>query len=262
VDSPSIRNQARLNGARVYLHISQAQGAIDVLRNRLSQLTGLPAAAIETVPESIPALPEVKPEDNLAAKAAQESPLIQIADIRATALAFRAHAEHRAMWPSVDFAGQYALLATFNNYENFFRPGSFQQHNGTVGVAIRFPFLNPTQHAHAQAADAQALHARKEVEATRNQVSEQTLRLQRSVEQLAAAQQVVDLEYQIAKSNLDALQVRVDSGSATLHDLDDARNQANERYDALQDTNFELERARISLLRATGELEAWVGVGK
>ena len=262
VDTPLIRNQARLNAARVYLHISQAQGAIDVLRNRLSQLTGLPATAIETVPESIPELPEVKPEDNFADKAAQESPLIQIADIRATALAFRARGEHRAMLPSIDFAAQYALLATFNNYQNFFRPGSFQQNNATVGVEIRFPFLNPSQHAHAQAADAVALHARKDVEATKNQVSEQTLKLQRSVEQLSAAQQVVDLEYQIAKSDLDATQTRVDSGSATLHDLDDARNQVNERYDALQDTNFELQRARIGLLRVTGELEDWVGVGK
>ena len=262
VDTPLLRNQARLNTARVYLHISQAQGAIDVLRNRLSQVTGLPATAIETVPESIPALPEVKPEDNLAAKAAQESPLIQIADIRATAFAFRARGEHRAMLPSIDFAAQYALLATFNNYQNFFRPGSFQSNNATIGVEIRFPFLNPSQHAHAQAADAAALHARKDVEATRNQVSEQTLKLQRSVEQLSAAQQVVDLEYQIAKSNLDATQTRVDSGAATLHDLDDARNQVNERYDALQDTNFDLQRARISLLRATGELEDWVGVGK
>jgi outer membrane protein TolC len=262
VDNPLNRNQARLNAARVYFHISQAQGAIDVLRNRLSQLTGLPAAAIETVPESIPELPEVKQEDNLAAKAAQENPLVQIADIRATALGFRARGEHRAMWPTFDFAAQYALLATFNNYQQFFQPHSFQQNNATVGVEIRFPFLNPPQHARAQAADAAALHAKKDVEATRNQVSEQTLKLQRSVAQLGAAQQVVDLEYQIAKSTLDATQVRVDSGSASLHDLDDARNQANERYDALQDTNFELERARISLLRATGELEAWLGVGK
>jgi outer membrane protein TolC len=262
VDNPLIRNQARLNAARVYLHISQAQGAIDVLRNRLSQSTGLPAAAIETVPESIPALPEVNQEDNLAATAAQQSPLIQIADIRATALALRARGEHRAMWPSVDFAAQYALLASFNNYQQFFQPHSFQQNNATVGVEIRFPFLNPPQHARAQAADATATRARKDVEATRNQVSEQTLKLQRSVAQLAAAQQVVDLEYQIAKSNADALQVRLDAGSATLHDLDDARGQVNERYDALQDTNFELQRARISLLRVTGELEAWVGVGK
>jgi outer membrane protein TolC len=262
VDNPLIRNQARLNAARVYLHISQAQGAIDVLRNRLSQLTGLPATAIETVPESIPPLPEVNQEDNLAAKAVQDNPLIQIADNRASALNFRARGEHRAAWPTLDFAAQYALLATFNNYEQFFQPHSFQQNNATVGVQIRFPFLNPSQRARAQAADAAALHAKKDVEATKNQVSEQTLKLQRSVAQLAAAQQVVDLEYQIAKSDLDAVQVRVDAGSATLHDLDDARNQANERYDALQDTNFELQRARINLLRATGELEDWVGVGK
>jgi outer membrane protein TolC len=188
--------------------------------------------------------------------------LIQIADIHASALAFRARGEHRALWPSVDFAAQYALLATFNNYEKYFQPHSFQSNNATVGVEIRFPFFNPSQHAQAQAADAAALHAKKDVEATKNQVSEQTLKLQRSVAQLAAAQQVVDLEYQIAKSNLEATQTRLDSGSATLHDLDDVRNQANERYDALQDTNFELERARISLLRATGDLEAWVGVGK
>ena len=49
VDSPQARTQARLNTARVYLHISQAQGAIDVLRTRLSQLTGLPASSIETM---------------------------------------------------------------------------------------------------------------------------------------------------------------------------------------------------------------------
>jgi outer membrane protein TolC len=262
VDNPLNRTQARLNAARVYLHISQAQGAIDVLRNQLSQLTGLPGASIETVPESIPELPEVHQEDDLAAKAVQENPLIQVADLHANALALRARGEHRALWPSVDFAAQYALLATFNNYQQFFQPHSFQQNNATVGVEIRFPFLNPPQHARARAADATALHAKKDVETTTKQVSSQTLKLQRSVAQLAAAQQVVELEYQIAKSGLDAAQIRVDSGNATLHDLDDARNVANERYDSLQDTNFELQRARISLLRATGELEAWVGVGK
>jgi len=260
-DNPLARNQARLTAARVYLHISQAQGAIDVLRNRLSQMTGLPAAAIETVPESIPELPEIKQEDDLASMAIQQSPLIQIADIRANAQSLRARGEHRAMWPSIDFAAQYAVLASFNNYQQFFQPHSFQPNNASVGIVMRFPFLSPSQHARAQVAEAVSLRAKKDVEATKNQVSEQTLKLQRAVAQLSAAQQVVELEYQIAKSNLDALQIRVDAGSATLHDLDDANNQVNERYDALQDTNFELQRARISLLRATGELEAWVGAG-
>lgn len=262
VDSPQARTQARLNTARVYLHLSQAQGSIDVLRAKLSQLTGLPAGSIETVPDSVPALPEVKQDENLAARALEVSPVIQIASLHSTALTFHARGEHRSMWPTVDFAAQYALLATFNNYENFFRPGSFQANNASIGAVIRFPFFSPAQRSKARAADFDALRAQRDVETTKNQASAQTLRLQRSVEQLAAAQEVAQLEYEVAKSNLDAVQIRVDAGSATIHDEDDARNRANENYVGLQDTRFELQRARITLLRATGDLSTWLGLSK
>ena len=166
------------------------------------------------------------------------------------------------MLPSVDFAAQYGLLAAYNNYQNFFQPGSFQRHNATIGVVIKFPFFSPTQRARAEAADATALKAKKDAEAAKNQVSEETLRLQRSVEQMAAAQEVADLEYKVAQSDLESLQVRLDAGSANWHDVQDAREQSSDRYNSLQDADFELERARITLLRATGELEAWVGAGK
>ncbi|HYA25534.1 MAG TPA: TolC family protein [Terriglobales bacterium] len=262
VDSPQARTQARLNTARVYLHISQAQGSIDVLRTKLAQLTGLPSNSIETIPDSIPALPEVKQEDNLAARALQLSPALQIASLHSTALSFHARGEHRAMWPSFDFAAQYALLATFNNYQRYFQPHSFQSNNASVGAVIRFPFFSPTQRSKARAADFDALRAKHDVETTKNQVSAQTLKLQRSVEQLAAAQEVAQLEYEVAKSSLDAIQIRVDAGTATLHEEDEARNQANERYVALQDTRFELQRARIALLRATGDLSSWLGLSK
>lgn len=262
VDTPLARSQVHLNAARVYLHISQAQGAIDVLRNRLSHTTGLAAAAIETIPDSIPSLPEVKQDDNLAARALEISPTIQVAALHSDALAFHARGEHRAMWPTADFAAQYALLATFNRYQDFFQPGSFQKHNAALGVVIRFPFFNPSQQARARTADAEALLAQKEAEEAKNQVSERTLKLQRSVQQLAAAQEVVDLEYQVAKSNLETAHVRVDAGSATVHDEDDARSQASEHYAALQDAKLQLKQARIALLRETGDLAGWVGVGK
>jgi outer membrane protein TolC len=262
VDNPLLRTQAKLTTARARLRIAQAQGAIDVLRNRLSRLSGLPAASIETVADSVPALPEVKREVDLEGKAEQSSLAVQFAQAHANATDFRARGEHRALWPTVDFAAQYALLASFNNYENYFRPGSFQQHNATIGVVLRFPFFNPSQHAHAQAADAEAVHARSDVTAAKDKVSEETLKLQRAVEQLAASQEVADLEYQIAQSNFDAVKVRVDASTATLHDAEDARIQANERYNELQDANFELERGRIQLLRATGDLESWVQGGK
>ncbi|HZQ69924.1 MAG TPA: TolC family protein [Terriglobales bacterium] len=261
VDNPLERNRAKLTSARIRLHISQAQGEIDVLRSRLSHLTGLPANSIQTVPESIPSLPEVRQEDDLASKAAVSSPAVQVAEIRATAQMFRAKAEHKALWPSADFAAQYALLSTaISDYQQFFQPGSFQRHNATIGVVLRFPFFNASQRAKADGADADAVRAKRDAERARNEVSEQTLRLQRSVEQLAAAQQVADLEYQIAQSNLQALQVRLDAGSASFHDVEDAREQAGERFISLGDTNYELEKAQITLLRATGELENWVGL--
>jgi outer membrane protein TolC len=262
VDTPLARNHVHLNAARVYLHISQAQGAIDVLRNRLSHVTGLAASSIETMPDSIPALPAVQQEENLSARALEVSPAIQMASLHSDALGFHARGEHRSLWPTADFAAQYALLATFNKYQDFFVPGSFQKHNATVGVVIRFPFFNPSQRARARAADADALLAQKQVEDAKNRVSEQTLKLQRSVQQLAAAQEVVGLEYQIAESNLETIRVRLDAGSATLHDEDDARSQASEHYAVLQDAKLQLEQARIALLRETGDLATWVGVGK
>lgn len=263
VDNPLERNKAKLTSARIRLHISQAQGEIDVLRARLSHLTGLPANSIQTLPDSIPALPEVHQDDDLSAKAATSSPGVQAAQIRATAQLFRAKAEHKALWPSADFAAQYALLSTsISDYQQFFQPGSFQSQNATVGVVLRFPFFNASQRAKADGADADAVRAKREAENAKNQVSEQTLRLQRSVEQLSAAQQVADLEYQIAQSNLQTLQVRLDSGAASFHDVEDAREQASERFISLGDTHYELEKAQITLLRATGELESWVGLSR
>ncbi len=260
IDSPMMQNKAHLSTARLRLRLAEAKGAVDVIRNRLAHLTGLPAASIETEPDSMPPLPEVKQEDDLAGQAVRSSPAVQAADNRAVAETFRARGEHRAMLPSADFAAQYGLLAEYNNYDLFFK--TFQRNNATVGVVLRFPFFSPTQHARAEAADATALKAKKDAEAAKNQVSEETLRLQRSVEQMAAAQEVADLEYQMGQTDLQSLQVRLDAGTVGWHDVQDAREQQSERYNSLQDANFQLERARITLLRATGELENWIGVGK
>jgi outer membrane protein TolC len=256
VDSEQMRTQAKLATARAHLRITQVQGAVDVLRSTLSQLTGLPAAGIQTDSGTVPALPET-PQEDLAAKAVESSPAVFAAREHAIAQGFRARGEHRALWPSMDFATQYAVLATFNNWTQFFPAKAFERNNATVGVVIRFPFLNFSQKAHAQAADAEAIHANKEVEVAKNQVSQETLKLQRAVQQLTAAQEVSELEYEIAKSDVDAVDIRMNAGTASVHDAANARMEMTEKYSALQDANFQLARAKIGLLRATGELEAW-----
>ncbi len=255
VDSAVDLNKAKLTSARARLRITEARGSADVLRRHLSVLTGLPLSSIELVPETIPAFPAVSSEDDLPSQAVASSPAIQSADQHALAEAFRASGEHRALLPSLDFAAQYARLSRFNNYDQFFV--KFQADAATFGVSFRFPLFNASQRARAQGADADALKARKQAEAARDKVSEETLKLQRAVDQLAAAREVAQLEYQLAQSGLEAAQTRQDAGTGTLHDLVDARGQASERYLLFQDADFEYQRVRMNLLRATGELEKW-----
>jgi outer membrane protein TolC len=255
VDSAVDLNKAKLTSARVRLHMAEARGSADVLRRHLAELTGLPLSSIELAPETVPALPPVASEDNLPNKAVAASPVIKFAEQHALAESMRASAEHRALLPSFDFAAQYARLSTFNNYDQFYR--KFQPNNATLGVSIRFPLFNASQKARAQAADAEAFRAKKQAEAARNQVTEETLKLQRAAEQLEAAREVAQLEYQLAQSGLDAAQTRIEAKTGTLHELADARAQANERYLAFQDADFEYQRVRLNLLRATGDLEKW-----
>ena len=163
------------------------------------------------------------------------------------------------MLPSFDFAAQYARLTKFNNYEDFYL--RFEPNSATIGVSIVFPFLNFSQRARARGAASDALKAKKQAESVRAQVSEETLKLQRSVAQLGAASEVANLEYQLAQSGLEAAQERDATGTGSLHELDDARTQASERYLVLQDTLIDLQRARIALLRSSGELEKWANSG-
>src|SRR5208283_2193294 len=273
VDSELDGTRARLSAARVRLRMAEAQGAADVLREHLSKLTGLPAAGLQTEGESLPDFP-ARPEDAAAApaRAADLNPAVQAAVEHARAQYLRAAGEHRSFWPSFDFAAQYALLSRFNNFQNYYIPSkpctvsgvsvlcatnSFQQNNATIGVYIRFPFFSAVQRARAQAADADALKATKQAEAARNQVSEETLRLELAVARMRAARDVAQLEYEIAQKNLAAVETRMDAGTSTIHDLDDARSQASEHFIALQDVTFELERAQLGLLRSTGDLEKW-----
>ena len=255
VDSTIDLNKAKLGRARVRLHMAEARGSADLLRRHLAELTGLPASSIAIVPETIPALPPVSSEDDLGSQAVTVSPAVRVAEQHAVAESIRASAEHRALLPSLDFAAQYARLSTYNNYDQYFK--TFQPNNVTVGMSFRFPIFNASQRARAQAADAEALKARKQAEASRNQVQEETLKLQRAAEQLEAAREVAQLEYQLAQSTLDAAQIRVDAKTGTLHELADARAQANERYLAFQDADFDYQRVRLNLLRATGDLEKW-----
>jgi hypothetical protein len=91
----------------------------------------------------------------------------------------------------------------------------------------------------------------------REQVSTETLKLQRAVQQFAAARDVAQLEHQLSQADIEAAHAKVESGAASVKDEENARVSEHERYTAFLNSNFELDRAQIQLMRQTGKLEGW-----
>ena len=255
VDSEMAVTKSKLSAARVQLAMAEAEGDADVLRERLSKLIGIPAESIETVTESIPATPDIPQDDTTAAAAAENNPAVRLAFERAKAADLRADAEHKALLPTLDLGSQYALLSRFNNYDSFYN--KFQRNNYTFGVNLRFPFINPSQRANAHAADADAIKSRRTAEMIRNEVQAQTLKIQRSLRQLSAARDVAKLEYDLAQGNIDIVHTRIQSGQAIERDEENARLDANSKYAAYLDANYQLSVAELQMVRMMGNIQEW-----
>jgi len=191
----------------------------------------------------------------------QSSPVVKAAQQQALSKQFAAEGEHNAaLYPSFDLAGQYAVLSNFNNYQVYLN--KFQNNNASGGLVVKFPFFDTAQRARAAEAKADFIRASREAEGAKDRMSLETLRLQRAVQELQASVDVAQLEYQLAQSELTATETRLQSQLGTLREEQDARTKVEQSYDALIDANLTLQKAKIQLLRNTGELEQWALAGK
>ena len=96
VDSKLELSKSQLMAARIRLRIAEAQGQVDVLREHMSKLIGLPAESIAVEPGSMPQMPPISQDDDLSARAVENSPAVKLADQKAAAAAARAKGEHKA----------------------------------------------------------------------------------------------------------------------------------------------------------------------
>lgn len=255
IDSELDLKKAQLANAQITLRIAEAEAQADVYRDQLSQLTGIPAASIETVTESVPVTPDIPQDPNVPGDAADRNPAVRLAFEKAKAADLKAKAEHNRLLPAFDFGSQYALLSTFNNYDQVYK--KFTKNNYTFGMNIRFNFINFSQRATAAAADAEAIKARKVAEGAKNDVELETLKLQRSLRQLAAARDVAKLQWEIAQAGVDAAHAKIEIGQASARDEQSAQLDANDKYASYLDTTLELYKAEVQMLRSTGKIQEW-----
>lgn len=267
IDSRSAQLQAELTAAQVDEKRIHLQNDADEMRQKLGHLTGLPAEGLTTVSSSVPAPPELSGGTDNDRLAAQNNPGIAAAFANAKSRFYTAFGDSRQNFrPLVVFGAQYSYFEPFANYTQYYNTThGFQYNNAGIGVQITLPIFDAAKRASARASRAKALEAQADAEASSNQMSEETLAMRRTILELAAQQRVAQIQSEIAQEQLKSVESELTSGSgspaapsATPIQARQAQIEERERYEDMLDANFSLMKVELNLLRATGQITAWV----
>ena len=194
-------------------------------------------------------------EDACAQAAVSSSKELRRLESALTAKGFEVNAQKAARLPRVDLVAQYALLAKYNNYQDFFN--KFQRHNGQVGVSIQLPlFAGPAVDALVSQAVGDVARLRLEMQAARNRIMSDTRRLYQEAKQAETGREVARLDLDVTREQLSLLLAQLDEGRASLREVEQGRLAEDEKWLAFIDANYNLETARLNLLHQTGDLLA------
>lgn len=262
-DTPINLTGARLSAAQIRLAKLRADDEAADDQAHLARLIGLPEKGLGVLSSSIPQFTS-PPQADLSDAGLPGSPAVASAYATARSKRQIALGDTRYLWrPQITFAAQYNRFAKFNNYELYY--SHFQHNNFGIGIQITLPVFDMGHRAKARASAADAAHAEHEADVARDQFLEGRQKVRHATGELAARAEVASLDQQLAQQQLDVLLVQLNAGSGnssgpqmTPKDEQTSRIAEREKFLTVLDTNFEMRKAEINLLRQTGRLEGWV----
>lgn len=246
--------RGELTLARVHERIIRLEGREEILAQQIRNFTGLPDGQRLAVETEEPSFASDQQESELMTLALENSPLVKEAEYERTARWHILKGEKGGYWPTVAAVGQYQVLARFNNYNQFFRSGSFQRNNVTVGVDVHIPLYSAKTSANVALAKSQLNEAELALGNKRQQVSLDTRQKARNVRELDAGREVARLDLKLAQETLQLMQAKFDQGRATLRDIEQARLDESDKWVGFLDADFARQQGQLRLLQATGQL--------
>jgi outer membrane protein TolC len=152
---------------------------------------------------------------------------------------------------------QYALLAKFNNYTQFYN--TFQRNNGQIGASIQVPiFSGSGVGAQVEQAEIDVAHLRNEMGNVRNRIAANLQQAYRDVAKAQSASEVARLDLDVAREQISVDLAQMQEGRLAMRVLEEARVVENAKWIALYEAQYAIEKARFSVLRLTGQLAAAV----
>jgi len=262
-DTATEYTKARRTTVQIRLQMLQLDDAIATYEDHLGRLTGLAGIHIATVPSSIPA---VSSQRSGVTGETPDTPAVQAAFATAQQKLQQAFGDARYTWrPQVTFGAEYARFSTFNNQYVVYYPTvrNLEENAVGFGLQITIPMFDAGHKAKARESMADAVHAQQEAQLARDQELEARIKLEHSTAELAARQELASLDKDMAQEQLDIVLAQLqatpsNSAPITPKDEENARIQERQRFIDLVDATYQLRDAQLSLLRQTGQLEAWL----
>lgn len=250
---PLAEKQAELNLARAQQTAETLDDDRATAETALAIALGFPAEdRVRTVPEDRPAPPLPASEEAAIQSAVETNPDLRHIESEIASKQLQIKGEKAERLPRADLIAQYAMLAKFNNYAEFFN--HFQRNNGQIGVAFRLPLFSPGVSSETAATQIDINHLKIELASTRNRLSSDLQSAFRNVKKAETGARVAQLDLDVAREQLSVDLSRFQEGRLPMSEVEAARVSENDKWVAFYDAQYALERARWNVLRLTGKL--------
>jgi outer membrane protein TolC len=124
-------------------------------------------------------------------------------------------------------------------------------------VSFQLPLLTgPGVNAGVAQANADASHLRIELNSARDRIALDVHQAYQEIHKAELAQEVSGADLEVARESLSILLAQMGEGRASLRQVEEARFLESEKWIAFYDAQFAAEKARLNVLRQTGDLVA------
>jgi outer membrane protein TolC len=266
VDSRRSLTSAELTSAQIDARRLQLEDDVNLMRQKLGHLTGLPAGSFVTDAKSVPPPPEIISNTTYAAQVMTANAGVQAAYANSQSKLLLSSGDKKLNYrPQLAFGAQYSRYAEFNNYQEYYL--HFQQNNFGAEVQITIPLFDANKRAKSRESTADAAKASAEADQALNQADEQAFTLNHDIAELKAQQRIAELQGEIAQEDLESVQSQLRNGSGspnaapvTPKDEQLAHIQERQRYQDVLDASFQVMRVELSLMRSLGEVANWAHI--